>query len=108
MHTTHDDLLRSIVDGAHECPSYPGTVEDFIVDNCKNMYFGGHETTAVTATWCLMLLATHPKWQDGARAEALEVCGGRTAINFDDLRRLKTVRIHLLCALIILLQLALH
>ena len=108
MHSTNDDLLRSIVDGAHQCPSYPGTAEDFIVDNCKNMYFGGHETTAVTATWCLMLLATHPEWQDRARAEALEVCCGRTAIDFDVLRRLKTVRNHLICALISLLQLACH
>ncbi|KAM0895419.1 hypothetical protein ACQ4PT_023832 [Festuca glaucescens] len=91
MHTTHNDLLRSIVDGAQQCPSYPGTAEDFIVDNCKNMYFGGHETTAITATWCLMLLATHPEWQDRARAEALDMCCGRTAIDFDVLRRLKTI-----------------
>jgi cytochrome P450 len=59
------------------------------------MYFGGHETTAVTATWCLMLLATHPEWQDRARAEALDVCCGRTSIDFDALRRLKTVRNHI-------------
>ncbi|KAK1647269.1 hypothetical protein QYE76_065074 [Lolium multiflorum] len=91
IHTTHNDLLRSIVDGAQQCPSYPGTAEDFIVDNCKNMYFGGHETTAITATWCLMLLATHPEWQDRARAEALDVCCGDTAIDFDVLRRLKTI-----------------
>ncbi|XP_051180167.1 cytochrome P450 714C3 isoform X1 [Lolium perenne] len=91
MHTTHNDLLRSIVDGAQQCPSYPGTAEDFIVDNCKNMYFGGHETTAITATWCLMLLATHPEWQDRARAEVLDVCCGDTAIDFDVLRRLKTI-----------------
>uniref|UniRef100_A0ACD5W620 Uncharacterized protein n=8 Tax=Avena sativa TaxID=4498 RepID=A0ACD5W620_AVESA len=89
--TTSNDLLRSIVDGARQCPGYPGTAEDFIVDNCKNIYFGGHETTAVAATWCLMLLATHPEWQDRARAEALEVCRGHTGIDFDVLRRLKTI-----------------
>jgi cytochrome P450 len=63
------------------------------------MYFGGHETTAITATWCLMLLATHPEWQDRARAEALDVCCGDTAIDFDVLRRLKTVRNHLIISL---------
>jgi cytochrome P450 len=93
-HTTHNDLMRSIVDGAHQCPSYNGTAEDFIVDNCKNIYFAGHETTAITATWCLMLLATHPEWQDRARAEALEACSGGTAIDFNTLRQLKTVRNH--------------
>lgn len=90
-HTTHNDLMRSIVDGAHQCPSYHGTAEDFIVDNCKNIYFAGHETTAVTATWCLMLLATHPEWQYRARAEALEACSGGTEIDFNTLRQLKTI-----------------
>ncbi|KQJ89482.1 cytochrome P450 714C3 isoform X1 [Brachypodium distachyon] len=89
----HNDLLRTIVDGARHCPGWGGgTAEDFIVDNCKNIYFAGHETTAVTATWCLMLLATHRTWQDRARAEALEVCHGRPTLpDADALRRLKTI-----------------
>ena len=33
--------------------------DDFMVDNCKNIYFAGHETSAATAMWCLMLLTTH-------------------------------------------------
>uniref|UniRef100_K3Y2T8 Cytochrome P450 n=1 Tax=Setaria italica TaxID=4555 RepID=K3Y2T8_SETIT len=45
-----------------------------------NIYFAGHETAAVTATWCLMLLAAHPDWQERARAEALEVCCGQTTL----------------------------
>jgi cytochrome P450 len=94
MHTTHNDLLSSIVNGARQCLTYPGTSDDFIVDNCKNIYFAGHETTAVTATWCLMLLAKHPVWQDRARAEALEASCRCTAIDFDILRQLKTVRNH--------------
>ncbi|KAL6203594.1 hypothetical protein ACLB2K_027294 [Fragaria x ananassa] len=35
------------------------------------------ETTAVTATWCLMLLASNQEWQERVRAEVLQVCEGR-------------------------------
>ncbi|CAL5084715.1 unnamed protein product [Urochloa decumbens] len=48
--------------------------EDFIVDNCKNIYFAGYETTAVTAAWCLMLLALHPEWQRQVRDEVRHAC----------------------------------
>ncbi|KAL5662564.1 hypothetical protein ACJX0J_029689, partial [Zea mays] len=77
------------LDGANQSPSYCSAPEAFIVDNCKNIYFAGHETTAVTATWCLMLLAAHPDWQDRARAEVLEVCRRQTAMDIDVLRQLK-------------------
>uniref|UniRef100_A0ACD5YIK4 Uncharacterized protein n=1 Tax=Avena sativa TaxID=4498 RepID=A0ACD5YIK4_AVESA len=87
---TCNGLLRAIINGAHG-PGHGGTAEDFIVSNCKTMYFAGHETTAVTAIWCLMLLATHPEWQDRARVEALEVCHGRRALDADGLQRLNTL-----------------
>ncbi|XP_003559786.1 cytochrome P450 714B1 [Brachypodium distachyon] len=45
--------------------------EDFVVDNCKNIYFAGYESTAITAAWCLMLLALHPDWQRRVRGEVL-------------------------------------
>jgi gibberellin 13-oxidase len=63
--------------------------EDFIVDNCKNIYFAGYETTAVTASWCLMLLALHPEWQDQVRDEV-----GQAAFvppDFASLQRMKKV-----------------
>ncbi|KAM3293259.1 hypothetical protein ACQJBY_036686 [Aegilops geniculata] len=92
IETKHNSFLRSIVNSSRHCPaSYGGSAEDYIVDNCKNIYFAGHETAAVTTTWCLMLLATHPLWQDRARAEALEVCRGCTKVDVDVLRRLKTI-----------------
>ncbi|XP_020174394.1 cytochrome P450 714C3 [Aegilops tauschii subsp. strangulata] len=92
IETKHNSFLRSIVNSSRHCPaSYGGSAEDYIVDNCKNIYFAGHETAAVTTTWCLMLLATHPSWQDRARAEALEVCRGCTKLDVDVLRRLKTI-----------------
>ncbi|TKW26683.1 hypothetical protein SEVIR_3G206300v4 [Setaria viridis] len=84
------DFLGSIIENSRGQPR----ADDFVVDNCKNIYFAGHETSAVTATWCLMLLAAHPEWQDRARAEVLEVCGGAAgaaAPDFDAVARMRTV-----------------
>eukprot|EP00262_Sarcandra_glabra_P016715 TRINITY_DN553_c0_g1_i1.p1 TRINITY_DN553_c0_g1~~TRINITY_DN553_c0_g1_i1.p1 ORF type:complete len:520 (+),score=69.39 TRINITY_DN553_c0_g1_i1:26-1585(+) len=81
MATSERDLLQVILDS-------PDASNSFIVDNCKNIYFAGHETTAVTASWSLMLLASHPEWQNRVRDEVLEVCSGRLP-DFDALRKMK-------------------
>lgn len=65
-------------------------IERFIVDNSKTLYLGGYETPAVSAEWCLMLLAANQKWQDRVRAEVLEVCGGRIP-DYDMIRKMKQV-----------------
>ncbi|KAM3737959.1 hypothetical protein ACB098_09G096200 [Castanea mollissima] len=57
----------------------------FFVDICKNIYFAGHETTALSASWILMLLALHPEWQERVRAEILEVCGDQLYNLFQDM-----------------------
>jgi len=62
----------------------------FIVDNCKNIYFAGHETTAVAASWCLMLLALHPEWQARIRAEVAQHCPNGIP-DADSVSLLKTV-----------------
>lgn len=94
---THEqDLLQMILEGAKNCEGSDGLLSDsiscdvFMIDNCKNIFFAGHETTAITASWCLMLLAAHQDWQDRARAEVLEVCG-KGAPDASMLRSLKTV-----------------
>ncbi|CAM0150731.1 unnamed protein product [Urochloa decumbens] len=84
-----DGLLRVIIDGARGWQLQGHDAEDFITGNCKGMYFAGHGTTAVTLIWCLMLLATHPEWQERARAEAVEVCQGGEMLDVDALRRLR-------------------
>lgn len=86
-----------ILEGAKsygDLESFPSDVslDRFIVDNCKAIYFAGHETTAITASWCLMLLAANQEWQARARKEVLEICKN----NLPDagmLRNMKTVSV---------------
>ncbi|XP_027331957.1 cytochrome P450 714C2-like [Abrus precatorius] len=72
-----NDLLQMILEGAENRDLSQEATERFIVDNCKNIYLAGYETTAVVATWCLMLLASNQEWQNRVRAEALEICEGK-------------------------------
>lgn len=86
------DLLQLILEGAVNNDVDKDSSKRFIVDNCKNIYFAGHESTAVAASWCLMLLALHPQWQARIRSEMALVCeatGG--TLNADSLPKLKTV-----------------
>ncbi|KAG2672069.1 hypothetical protein I3760_13G021800 [Carya illinoinensis] len=90
------DLLQMILEGAksnkYDNDGRPIKIpwEEFMVDNCKSIYFAGHETTATTASWALMLLAAHPDWQARARAEVLEICGDRPP-DANMLRNMKTL-----------------
>ncbi|XP_021762319.1 cytochrome P450 714A1-like [Chenopodium quinoa] len=69
------DLMQWILEGAMNDPDLDkGSSKQLIVDNCKNIYFAGHESTAVAASWCLMLLALHPEWQDNIRADVNQFC----------------------------------
>ncbi|XP_022743116.1 cytochrome P450 714C2-like [Durio zibethinus] len=84
------DLLQMILESATSSDLGQAATDRFIVDNCKNIYLAGYETTAVSATWTLMLLASNPEWQDKARAEVLEICGVEFPDN-DMLRKMKTL-----------------
>ncbi|KAK9202603.1 hypothetical protein WN944_017815 [Citrus x changshan-huyou] len=90
------DLLQMILEGAKSCGNYNGVPlnisrDKFIVDNCKNIYFAGHETSAVTSSWALMLLAAYPEWQDRVRAEVLRVCKDRCLLDSTMLSSMKTL-----------------
>jgi cytochrome P450 len=89
------NLLRAILHSASSSKVGLGEAENFIVDNCKSIYFAGYESTAVTAAWCLMLLGLHPEWQDRVREEVMEVCGGRP-VDSQSLQKMKNVRMLLL------------
>ncbi|XP_077216501.1 cytochrome P450 714C2-like [Tasmannia lanceolata] len=88
--SSEKDLLQIIMDGFDATRVGSESTDRFVVDNCKNIYFAGHETTAVAATWALVLLALNPKWQARARAEVVDVCGVSLP-DSDMLRRMKTI-----------------
>lgn len=64
--------------------------DQFMVDNCKAIYFAAHETKAIVGTWSLMLLAAYPEWQARARVEVHEICRN-DVLNADILQDMKTV-----------------
>ncbi|XP_027933571.1 cytochrome P450 714C2-like isoform X2 [Vigna unguiculata] len=70
------DLLQVVLENVKDSKLSKEAIDNFIVDNCKNIYLAGYETTAVSATWCMMLLASNPDWQDRVRAEVTEICRG--------------------------------
>ncbi|XP_026429259.1 cytokinin hydroxylase-like [Papaver somniferum] len=62
-----------------------------LVDECKTLFFSGHETTALALTWTLFLLALHPEWQNHLREEIKQVIGeGELLLNdLTNIRKLK-------------------
>ncbi|XP_057979700.1 cytochrome P450 714C2-like [Malania oleifera] len=90
------DFLQIMIAAAKNCGNSSDgqspdiSLDKFIVDNCKTIYFAGHETTATTASWALVLLAAHQDWQARVRAEVLEICKDNLP-DSDMLRSMKTL-----------------
>ncbi|KAM7277203.1 hypothetical protein ACFE04_019069 [Oxalis oulophora] len=84
-----NDLLQMIINGADNCSDMPISRDKFIVDNLKTLYFAGHETSSITASWCLVLLAMHPDWQTRVRAEVTDICKG----SFPDVDMLRSMKL---------------
>jgi cytochrome P450 len=91
---SENDLLNKILVAATNSDFSQDETDRFIVDNCKNIYFAGYESTAVSATWTLMLLASNPEWQARVRAEVLQVCGGQMP-DADMVRKMKVVSVYI-------------
>ncbi|EEF45826.1 cytochrome P450, putative [Ricinus communis] len=88
---TERDLMQLILEEAvNNTDAGKLSPKQFIVDNCKSLYFAGHDTTAISASWCLMLLALHPDWQSQIRAEVAEFCNDEL-LDANSLSNLKTV-----------------
>nr|XP_043611061.1 cytochrome P450 714C2-like isoform X2 [Erigeron canadensis] len=89
------NLLQTIIEAAKEDGESNDRWIDidpskFIVDNCKSIYFAGYETTATSASWCLMLLAKHSEWQERCRAEVFDICKDKL-LDMTTLQSMKTI-----------------
>jgi cytochrome P450 len=67
------DLLSILLDV--EFDDGTGMSDQDVRDHLFTFLFAGHETTALTLTYALFLLATHPERQARLAAEIEEVCG---------------------------------
>ncbi|XP_076891337.1 cytochrome P450 714A1-like [Bidens hawaiensis] len=84
-----EDLLQRILEESMDRFVSEDERKCFVVDNCKDIYFAGHESASVAASWCLMLLALYPQWQMYIRDEVYEACPNGS-LYLDSLSKLKS------------------
>ena len=73
---SQEDLLGLLLQENHQVDGQSKrtfSMREF-VDECKNFFFG-YETTALSITWPLLLLAMHEDWQNQLRDEIKEGVG---------------------------------
>ncbi|XVF48915.1 hypothetical protein PTKIN_Ptkin03bG0226500 [Pterospermum kingtungense] len=92
-----DDLLgillqhnnqEAILENASDAAGGGLTIEN-IIEECKQFYLAGQETTVSWLTWVIIVLAMHPEWQEKAREEVLRTCAKEP--DFEALSHLKIV-----------------
>ena len=73
---TRNDLLGLLL-AAQDPETGKGLSDDELRDNVVTFIGAGHETTALTLTFSLYLIANAPEIQDRLLREALDVCGDK-------------------------------
>jgi enediyne biosynthesis protein E7 len=71
------DLLSTLIDARDEDTGRPMSDQQ-LRDEVKTFLIAGHDTTAITLSWCFALLSQHPAVERRVRDEFAEVLGGRT------------------------------
>ncbi|KAF9660803.1 hypothetical protein SADUNF_Sadunf19G0001600 [Salix dunnii] len=69
------DLFGLLLKAYHDSGETRKISLDDLIDQCKNFYLAGQETSASALTWIVFLLSVHTDWQDRARKEVLELFG---------------------------------
>ena len=77
-----------------------------VVDDCRNFYMAGKETTANAITWALLLLGLHQEWQNKARHEVLRVFGYDNPLTPETTSDLKIVSLGCLTSIMFLSEIA--
>ncbi len=85
-----DDLLTMLMT-ATDAETGAALSQRELRDEVITLLLAGHETTALTLTWCWYLLARHPQEREGLEAELTSALAGRTP-TFDDLPALRATR----------------
>lgn len=88
--TRDDDLLGLLLQSTLE--NNGEMSEEDIIEECKQFYVAGHETTSSLLTWTMVVLAMHRDWQEKARKEVLQI-GHNQELNFKTLTNFKIVSI---------------
>ena len=81
--STADDLLGLLLQSSNQnnLPENASVINDNglsieeVIEESKQFYLAGQETTSSWLTWTIIVLAMHPDWQEKAREEILQVCG---------------------------------
>jgi cytochrome P450 len=82
------DLLEALIGASADGSRFD---RQELRDHAINLMFAGHETTAATLVWALVLLEQHPQWTERAIAEIESHVGSRPP-TYDDMQRLEVTR----------------
>ncbi|WCJ22074.1 Cytochrome P450 CYP749A22 [Euphorbia peplus] len=92
-HKFGNDFLGLLLKAHHESDVSKKISVDILIDECKNFYLAGQETTASSLTWTAFLLAIHTDWQDKAREEVLQLFGHNINPSADSLTKFKMMNL---------------
>ena len=84
------DFIGLLLKAHHSADERSKISVDDIIDQCRQFYFAGQETTNGLLAWTVFLLAMHPDWQEKARKEVIQIFGKQNP-NPDGISKLKTV-----------------
>lgn len=98
--STADDLLGLLLQSSNQnnLPEDASVTNDNglsieeVIEESKQFYLAGQETTSSWLIWTIIVLAMHPDWQEKAREEVLQVCGKKEP-NFEATTHFRIVSI---------------
>lgn len=94
--TCNDDLLGILLESSskavqeHGNKKNVGLTIDEVVEECKDFYLAGRDTTSCLLVWMMVMLGEHLDWQARAREEVLRIFGHNKP-DFNGLNNLKVV-----------------